>query len=58
MQSVFQEECSYTMVVRGLFAGGSVTVRRMRAFAVANEMGRGDVSVAVVAAFTFSSAAW
>ncbi len=29
----------------------------MRAFAVANEMGRGGVSVAVVAAFTNSSVA-
>ncbi len=35
------------MAVRGLLDGGSVTVRRMRAFAVANEMGRGGVSVAV-----------
>ncbi len=44
-------------VVRGLFAGGSVTVRRMRAFAVANEMGRGGVSVVVAAAFANSSVA-
>ncbi len=42
MQSAFQEKCSYTMAVRGLLNGGSVTVRRMRAFAVANEMGRGS----------------
>ncbi len=40
MQSAFQEKCSYTMAVRGLLDWGSVTVRRMRAFAVANEMGR------------------
>ncbi len=57
MQSAFQEKCSYTMAVRGLLDGGSVTVRRMRAFAVANEMGRGGVSAAVVAAFANSSAA-
>ncbi len=57
MQSAFQEKCSYTVAVRGLLGEGSVTVRRMRAFAVANEMGRGGVSVAVAAAFTNSSAA-
>ncbi len=55
-QSAFQEKCSYTMAVRGLLDGGSVTIRRMRAFAVANEMGRGGVSVAVAAAFANSSA--
>ncbi len=57
MQSAFQEKCSYTMAVRGLLDGGSVTVRRMRAFAMANEMGGGGVSVAVAAAFANSSAA-
>ncbi len=57
MQSAFQEKCSYTMAVRGLLDRGSVTVRRMRPFAVANEIGRGGVSVAVVAAFSNSSAA-
>ncbi len=57
MQSAFQEKCSYTMAIRGLLAEGSVTVRRMRAFAVATEMGRGGVSVAVAAAFANSSAA-
>ncbi len=41
MQSAFQEKRSYTMAVRGLLGEGSVTVRRMRVFAVANEMGRG-----------------
>ncbi len=46
------------MTFRGLLDGGSVTVRRMRAFAVANELGRGGVSVAVAAAFANSSAAW
>ncbi len=51
MQSAFQEKCSYSMTVRGLLDGGSVTMRRMRAFVVANEMDRGGVSVAVVAAF-------
>ncbi len=52
MQSAFQEKCSYTMTVRGLWdGGGSVTVRRMRAFVVANKMDREGVSVAVVAAF-------
>ncbi len=54
---VAMEKCSYTMVVRGLLDWGLVTVRRMRAFAVANEMGRGGVSVAVAAAFGNSSAA-
>ncbi len=55
----FQEKCSYTMAVRGLLVEGSVTVSRMRTFAVANEMGRGvvSVSVAVSAAFANSSAA-
>ncbi len=55
MQSAFQEKCSYTMAIRGLLDRGSVTVRRMRAFAVANEMSRGGVSVE--AAFANSSAA-
>ncbi len=41
----------------GPVAWGPVMVRRMRAFAVANEMGRGGVSVAVAAAFANSSAA-
>ncbi len=45
------------MAVRGLLDGASVTVRRIRAFAVANEMGHGGVSVAVAAAFANSSAA-
>ncbi len=44
------------MAVRGLLDGGSVTVRWMRAFAVANEMGQVGVSVAVAAAFANSSA--
>ncbi len=57
MQSAFQEKYSYTMAVRGLLDGGSVMARRMRAFAVANETGRGDVSLAVAAAFANSSAA-
>ncbi len=53
MQSAFQEKCSYA--VQDLLGEGSVTVLRMRAFAVANEMGLGGVSVA--AAFANSSAA-
>ncbi len=57
MQSAFQEKCSYTMAVRGLLGEGSVTVHRMRAFVVANGVGRGSVSVAVAAAFANSSAA-
>ncbi len=57
MQSAFQQKCLYTMAVRGLLGEESVTVRRMRAFAVAIEMGRGGVSVAVAAAFANSSAA-
>ncbi len=56
LQSAFKEKCSYTMAVRGLLDEGSVTVCRMRPFAVANEMGRGGVSVAVAAAFANSSA--
>ncbi len=39
MQIASQEEFSYTMAVRGLLDGGSVMVRRMRAVAVASEMG-------------------
>ncbi len=39
------------MAVRGLMGEGSVTVRRMRAFAVANEMGRGGVAVAAAFAW-------
>ncbi len=46
------------MAVRGLLGGESVTVRRMRAFAMANEMGRGGVSVAVAAAFVSGLVAW
>ncbi len=57
MLSAFQERFSYTMTVRGQLDGGSVMVRRMRAFVVASEMGRGGVSVSVVAAFANSSAA-
>ncbi len=49
MQSVFQEKFSYTMVVRVLLFARSVMVHLMRAFAVANEMGRGGVSVVVAA---------
>ncbi len=45
MQSTFQEKCSYTMAVRGLLGEGSITVRRIRVFAVATEMGRGGVRV-------------
>ncbi len=54
---LLQEKYSYTMVDQGLLGRGLVTVRRMRAFAVANDMGRGGVSVAVAAAFVNSSAA-
>ncbi len=57
MQSASQEKRSYTMSFRGVLGEGSVTVRRMRAFAVANEMGREGVSVAVAAAFANSSVA-
>ncbi len=57
MQPAFQEKCSYTMAVRGLLGEGSVTVRQIRAFAVANEVGRGGVSVVVAAAFANLSAA-
>ncbi len=55
MQSAFQAKLSYTTAVRGLLDGGLVMVRRMRAFTVASEMGRGGVSVAVAAAFANSS---
>ncbi len=57
MQSAFQEKFLHTMSVRGLLDGGSVMMRRMRALAVAKEMGHGGVSVAVAAAFANSSAA-
>ncbi len=40
VQSPFQEKFSHSMAVRGLLDGGSATVRRMRAFAVADEMVR------------------
>ncbi len=53
MQSAFQEKCSYTMAVRGLLGEGSVTVHRMRAFAVANEMGQGCSIIEAIPA-TFS----
>ncbi len=57
MQSAFQEKVSYTMAVRGLLDGGSMMMRRVRAFVVASAMGRCGVSVAVAAAFAHSSAA-
>ncbi len=53
MQSAFLQKCSYTMAVRGLLTRGSVMMRPMRDLAVAKEIGRGDVSVAVSAVFTF-----
>ncbi len=58
MPSAFQEEFSYTTAIWDLLGVGSVKVRRMRAFAVASEMGRGGVSVAVAATFADSPAAW
>ncbi len=42
------------LVHNGLLDGGSVTVRRLRPVALANEMGRGGVSVALAAAFANS----
>ncbi len=57
MRSDIQEKCLYTMAVRGLLDRVSVMVRPMGAFAVANEMRRGGVSVTVAAAFANSSAA-
>ncbi len=57
MQSAFQEIFLYTTADWDLLDGGSVMVRRMRAFAVASEMGRGGVSVKVAPAFANSSAA-
>ncbi len=54
MKSAFREKFSYTMAVRGLLGGGSVMVRRMRAFMVANEMGRDIVSVVAVDVRLFS----
>ncbi len=41
----------------GLLGGGSVTVRRMRAFAMKNEIGWDGVPMAVATAFNNSSAA-
>ncbi len=46
-QSAFQEKFSYTMAVRGLLGGGSMIMRRVRAFVVANEMGWDEVPVVV-----------
>ncbi len=57
MQSAFEKKFSDTMTVRGLLGEGSVMVRRLRAAAVANEMGRGGVSVVVAAVFASSSTA-
>ncbi len=57
MQFAFQEKCSYTLAVRGLLGRELVILRRMRAFTVANDMGRGGVSVAAAAAYANSSAA-
>ncbi len=45
------------MAVWGLLGGESVMVRRVRAFAVANVMGRDDVPAVVAAAFASSSTA-
>ncbi len=39
VESDFHEEFPGALVIRGLLDGGSVMVRRMRAFAVTNEMG-------------------
>ncbi len=55
-QSSFQEKCSFTAAVRGLLDGRSVLVRRMSAFAVEKEMGRGGLPVVVAAAYAISTA--
>ncbi len=47
MQSALSGKCSHTMAVRNLLGGGSVMVRRVRAFPVANEMGHVGVWVVV-----------
>ncbi len=39
----------------GILVGGSVMVRRMRAFTVANWMNRGGLSVVAAVAFAFTS---
>ncbi len=57
MQFAFQDTMFVYHGCSGPVGRGSVTVRRMRAFAVANEMGRGGGSVVVAAAFANSSAA-
>ncbi len=41
LQSAPQEKFSYTMAAQFLLGGGLVAVRRMRAFAMANEMDQG-----------------
>ncbi len=56
MQSAFQEKCSYTMAVQGLWTGNGDGASD-EGFGGANEMGRGGLSTAVVAAFANSSAA-
>ncbi len=58
MHSAFQAKCSHNMAVRGLLEGGSVMMRRMKPFAVENEMVRGRVSLAVAAAFITSLLTW
>ncbi len=57
MQTAFKEKFSYTMTVRSRLGGESVMVRRITAFPVASEMGRGGMSVSVAAAYASSSAA-
>ncbi len=54
MQAAFQEKFLYTMTVRVLLFERSVVVHLMRAFAVANERGRGGLSVVVAADFSRS----
>ncbi len=57
MQSSFQVKISYTMAVGGLLDGGTVMVGRMKTFVVASEMGRGGVSVVVMASVFANSSA-
>ncbi len=56
MQSAFQEKFSNTMTVRGLLGEELMMVCRKGAFAVANEVGRGVVLVAVAPTFANSYA--
>ncbi len=57
VKSTLQKGLSYSLAFQSLLGGRLVMVRRMRAFAVANEMGHDGVLVVAAAAFASLSAA-